>query len=297
MNTLIRKLFLRHSYFTIAIRRRTSGSILEDPVFRPDHVLPAEVGEWSADPILAESDGRTWLFYEAVEKNRGRIEVAEVLPDCSLGSPTVLLRGDSHYSYPFVFQWKGIWYMIPESSEAGELRLYRADAFPMKWSLQEVLLRERAVDTTVYERGGSLFLLTFLSDGSSERVTPMAYTLDLQQSPAALRPLEWAQFDSLKVRGAGPVFSENGALYRPVQISRADRYGDAIAVYRLEDSLTAHAETPVRTLKTPSGKQGGVYVDGAHTYCRSSQFEAVDLRCGDFDFWKLPRKLLRRLRK
>ena len=297
INEIHRKLFLRHSYFTIALRHRQEKSILAEPSFSPDAVLPASVEKWEADPILAEDNGRTWLFYEAVENGRGHIEVAEVLPDCSLGKPTILLKDDFHYSYPFVFQWRGEWYMIPESSAAEEVRLYRAESFPLKWNLQEILLRERAVDTTVYERDGKLILLTFLTDGKTERVTPKAYELQLSESGASLCPLEWEQYDELKVRGAGPAFCEGDYYFRPVQMNREQRYGDAIAVYRIQNTESEHAETQIAILSTPAGKCSGMYVDGAHTYCRSSQFEAVDLRCRDFDVWKLPRRLIRRIRK
>lgn len=296
MNLLLQKLFLTHSYFTVALRPRAEKSVLEEPGFTPAFVLPAEAARWAADPMLAEEDGRTWLFYEAVENDHGHIEAAEVLPDCSLGEPRVILRDECHYSYPFVFRWQGLWYMIPESSAARELRLYQAEAFPFRWKLREVLLRERAVDTTVYEWDGGLRLLSFLTDGKTERVTPRAYDLRLNVGEASLRPLEWTDYDGLRVRGAGPVFAENGVLYRPVQRNQEQRYGDAVELVRLRDTEGEHAEEPAGLLQTPMGKLAGFRVDGAHTYCRSSRFEAVDLRLRDFDLWKLPRRLIRRLK-
>lgn len=296
MNKILQKLFLTHSYFTVALRPRAEEGVTTAPDFRPAFVLPAAAERWAADPILAEEDGRTWLFYEAVDHDHGHIEAAEVLPDCSLGKPTVILQDACHYSYPFVFRWEGLWYMIPESSAARELRLYQAEEFPFRWRLREVLLRERAVDTTVYEAEGSLRLLTFLTEAASERVTPRAYALTLNAAEAALRPLDWADFDPLRVRGAGPVFEEDGVLWRPVQRNQEQRYGDAVELFRLRDRANAHEEEAAGLLRTPMGKIAGLYVDGAHTYCRSSQFEAVDLRCRDFDLWKLPRRLIRRMK-
>ena len=297
MNKTLQKLFLTHSYFTIALRRRAEKSVTAEPVFLPDHILPAVAECWAADPILAEEDGRTWLFYEAVEHDHGHIEAAEVLPDCSLGKPTVILRDECHYSYPFVFRWEGLWYMIPESSAAREVRLYQAEEFPFRWRLREVLLRERAVDTTVYELDGGLRLLTFLTDGRTERVTPRAFALELNRERASLRPLDWTDFDSLRVRGAGPVFAEDSVRYRPAQRNLEQRYGDAVELFRLRDTAQTHGEEAVGLLRTPTGKLAGSYVDGAHTYCRSSRYEAVDLRCRDFDLWKLPRRLIRRVKR
>ena len=297
MTSLFQKLFLTNSYFTIALRPRGEQSVLSDPAFQPQYVLPARARRWAADPMLAEEAGKTWLFYEAVEDDHGHIEAAEVLPDCSLGEATVILKDECHYSYPFVFQWEGRWYMIPESSGAKEVRLYEAEAFPFRWRLREILLRERAVDTTVFEQDGQLYLLTFLTDGSSERVTPRAYALQLRESGSRLSPIPWAAYDSLRVRGAGPLFREDGMLCRPAQVSREQIYGDAVALYRVTAEDATYREEPLGTLTTPRGRCAGAYVDGAHTYCRASRFEAVDLRCRDFDLWKLPRRLLGRRKK
>lgn len=291
MNTVFQKLFLTHSYFTIALRPRLTQNVITDKVFQPKYVRPATVSHWAADPMLAEEKGRTWLFYEAVENDHGHIEVAEVLSDCSLGEPNIILKDDYHYSYPFVFQWEKDWYMIPESSAAGEVRLYQAEEFPFRWTQREVLLRERAVDTTVFEQKGQLYLLTFLTDGASERVTPRAYALCIRETGSKLSPIAWEGYDSLHVRGAGPVFEEEGKFYRPAQVSREQQYGDAVALYRVTLDGSEYREEPISTLRTPMGRCSGAFVDGAHTYCRSSRFEVVDLRCRDFDLWKPLRHL------
>ena len=95
MSKLFRRLFLKNSLFTIALRYRAEESLLARPIFQPNYVCPARQERWIADPILAEADNKTWLFYEAVEAGRGHIEVAEVLPDCSLGNPIVILQDEN----------------------------------------------------------------------------------------------------------------------------------------------------------------------------------------------------------
>jgi hypothetical protein len=61
MNALYKKLFLTGSYFTIAIRHRR-GSVPEEPDFSPEYLRPANPAQWSADPMLAEDDGKTWPY-------------------------------------------------------------------------------------------------------------------------------------------------------------------------------------------------------------------------------------------
>ena len=186
--------------------------------------------------------------------------------------------------------------MIPESSEAREVRLYRATEFPEKWELHSVLLRERAVDTTVFEQNGNWYLLTFLTDGLSERVIPRAYRMRFEEEKAALDPLPWDHYDTLRVRGAGPVCRDGEVLLRPAQISQEQRYGDAIAFYRVQ-AEEEYTESLAFEMRAEDLSVSGIYVDGLHTYCASSQFEAIDLRCREFDLWKPVKKLMCMLKK
>ncbi len=294
LNTFYRKLFLSPYFFTIAIRKRERGSVLDYFKFQPEFIVPATHVDWFADPMLVENEGRTWLFYEAVHNEVGHIEVAEVNEDCTLGTPTVVLKDDCHYSYPFVFRWNELWYMIPESSAAEEVRLYYATSFPYKWELSAILLKARAVDTTVYEKDKKLYMLTFLTDGLSERVQPHVYCMDGFPDDPSLVELSWTQYDTLRVRGAGPLFTENKMLYRPAQISQEQRYGDALAFYQVQTDKGHYFEQEIGELTINRVNPHYGYSDGLHTYCRSDGFEAIDIRCREFDLFKIPKKLMKK---
>ena len=291
---LFAKLFISERYFTIAIRKRQPESILKNRYFTPQFVVPATRQNWPADPMLVDAEDETWLFYEAVCGDHGRIEVAQVLEDCTLGEPTVVFEDACHHSYPFVFRHEHAWYMIPETSASSQVRLYRASAFPEKWELCQVLLSEPAVDTTVFERNGQLYLLTFLPVPGVERVIPRAYRMDLRGTEAVLTALPWEYDDTLRVRGAGPVFSEGQDQYRPAQISREQCYGDGLVFYHIHDPA-GYKETPVCEMRAQHLKVRGCYADGLHTYCRSRRFEAIDVRCGTVDYAKPLKKLLGKL--
>lgn len=289
-----KKLFYSPYFFTIAIRKKQNRNLLEDTSFRAEFVMPANKNVWYADPILAEHDGKTFLFYEAVNHDHGRIEVAEVLEDCTLGESTVVLEDDCHYSYPFVFHWEGNWYMIPESSASNQVRLYRCVDFPAKWEMVTVLLREHSVDTTVFEKDGQLFLLTYLLCPGSERVKPQAYKLDLGERIQAT-PMEWADYDELKCRGAGPVFRVGDKEIRPAQSSDADRYGNSVLLYEIRDCDQSYMEELKGELTPDRITAKGVWFDGLHTYAVSEHYEAIDIRCRAFDWLKTPRTLWNRV--
>ena len=289
---LFSKLFLGSYYFTIALREKQPQGIADGKAFRAQHIMPASKDDWAADPMLVDDGTRTWLFYESVKGQKGRIEAAEVLEGCRLSKPRVVLEDDCHYSYPFVFEADGVRYMIPESSAASEVRLYRASSFPYEWELQTVLLREKAVDTTVFFHKGRYWLLTFLLDQGSERVFPRAYTVENWNDPV-LREVPWHSFDSLRVRGAGPILKSGNELLRPAQISQPQRYGDGLVFYRpsLSDE---YAEEPVFEITDKDLRMKDVFADGLHTYCSSAGYEAIDIRCRAADPLKLARRLIHR---
>lgn len=291
-----KKLFYSHYFFTVAIRKKQTQNLLENTSFRAEFVMPATKEKWYADPILADHNGKTFLFYEAVNNNHGRIEVAEVLADCSLGEPTVILEDECHYSYPFVFQWQGSWYMIPESSASNQVRLYRCLDFPVKWELATILLQQQSVDTTVFERDGQLFLLTYLLCPGSERVQPQAYKL-ARGERNQVTPIEWDNYDELKCRGAGLVFRTGGRDIRPAQSSEENRYGNSVLLYEIRNCDQNYTEELKGELTPDRITAKGVWFDGLHTYAVSEKYEAIDIRCRAFDWLKTPRTIWNRVCK
>ena len=284
------KLFMGQYFFTIALRKKQPGGLAGGKPFRAETVIPATKNEWAADPMLVDNGDRTWLFYEAVRGDKGRIEAAEVLAGCRIGEPTVILEDDCHYSYPFVFSANGNWYMIPESSAAGEIRLYRAAEFPFKWELQTVLLKERAVDTTVFRLKDRFWMLTFVLDNATERVYPKAYTVTDWNAPEP-KEVPWPEFDPLRVRGAGPVMFDGERPLRPAQISTERRYGDGLVFYSVEPSENYRERSSFEVLgKSVAAK--GYFADGLHTYSSSRGYEAIDIRCREAEPFKLLKRIL-----
>lgn len=290
-SSLYSKLFLTSYYFTIAIRKKQSEGIIKNCAFNAEYIIPATRANWCADPMLIDYGDKTYLFYEAVDGDHGRIEVAEVNDDCTMGTPIVLLNDECHYSYPFVFRHDGEVYMIPESSEANEVRLYKAKEFPYEWELSYILLNDRAVDTTVFEQDGKTILLTFITDGKTERVSPQAYEMNFEEGVKLTR-ISWDKFDTLCVRGAGSIFEEDGKQYRPAQVSTEFRYGDELEFYEVNAGTKEYSEKLVGELTAKDVTAYGYHMDGLHTYSTSDRFEAIDIRCREFDLFKVPRRIL-----
>jgi len=66
-----------------------------------------------------------------------------------------------HLSYPHVFEWNSDFYMIPESYQAGAVRLYRAEEFPFRWGFVANLLEGPVfLDSSVFRHDGRWWMLT-----------------------------------------------------------------------------------------------------------------------------------------
>ena len=96
-----------------------------------------------ADPFMLKVD-RTWyMFFEVVNActDRGEIGLASSEDGVTWHYQHIVLTEPFHLSYPYVFTWDGAYYMIPESHQAGAVRLYCARRFPYQWSYVTTLLR------------------------------------------------------------------------------------------------------------------------------------------------------------
>jgi hypothetical protein len=88
-----------------------------------------------ADPFMLEDAGRWHMFFEVVgwHDDRGRIGHATSNDCLRWKYEGIVLDETFHVSYPYVFEWAGEKYMVPETYAAGGVWLYRAAKFPSGW--------------------------------------------------------------------------------------------------------------------------------------------------------------------
>ena len=172
-------------------------------------VLPNPPGRYLADPFPIEVDGRHYLFVEdyPVANSRGTISVLEPTADGGWSPPRPALQRDYHLSYPFVFQREGVTYMIPETSEAGRVELYRSIGAPDAWELDRVLLDGlAAVDATLYADGEFLWLFANVVDGPADRGELHLYSSPSLDGPWSPHPANPIVSDPGTARPAGRLF-------------------------------------------------------------------------------------------
>jgi hypothetical protein len=226
--------------------------------------LPLRTGHFAADPFGAERDGVLHIFFEDFDQRtaRGVIGHVSVAGDGTVSEPEVVLDPGVHASYPFLLEHDGATFMLPETSAAGELVLYEAVAFPLRWRRATTLLPGvPAADASIVEYDGRWWMFATRADrGANQNLfvwhaqTPLG-----PWSPHALNPVKT---DARSARPAGTPFVSAGRLHRPSQ-DNAHVYGGRVVVNRV-DVLTPgdFAERPVGFVQPWPGSP---YQDGLHT--------------------------------
>ncbi len=231
-----------------------------------------------ADPFVITRNGQTVVFAEDYDyrTGRGKISAFEISLDGNkeLG---VALDENFHLSYPFLFCKGDDLYMIPETHQAGEIRIYKSVDFPLKWDLHRAIMKGvSAADTGIFRSGEKYWMFTNmdsseLGDHGSELHVFYADRFDSTEWNA--HPNNPVIVDSMRGRNGGLILFED-EVYRVFQSQGFDMYGAAMGIAKVtcldEDRYDEELllEIPAKFMKD---------IRGAHTF----SFDAGVL-CLDF---------------
>jgi hypothetical protein len=100
------------------------------------------------------------MFFEVYnrERLRGEIGLATSNDAIHWQYERIILREPFHLSYPYVFEFEGETYLIPESRDANAVRIYRACPFPYKWEFVQTLLTGPLADASLVQFEGRWWL-------------------------------------------------------------------------------------------------------------------------------------------
>ena len=179
-------------------------------------------GGW-ADPFLVANEGQIYLFAEHIVKGKGQLAVSRYNADKHEieGAPVTILNSGSHLSYPFVFKVRDEWYMLPESSDAREVVIYKAADFPYQWErFRQVFNYDQWVDTTPFYYKGKWWIFSVqkpVNYASTYQELHLFYCDDILHDPWIAHPQNPVVSDNRRARMAGSLFFRNGKLFRPGQ--------------------------------------------------------------------------------
>jgi hypothetical protein len=213
-------------------------------------------GEYWADPFLYRRDGEaeTHVFFEALDyaSGKGKISVGRLCSD------KIVYLGDAlntgyHLSYPFVFEYDGYIWMIPESHETRRLELWKCVDFPLTWKLEKTVLEGLSLaDSCLCQHDGEWWLFTNQAgrDPNDQNSELWIYRVDSPMMnelvPHEANPVV---IDASRARNGGRIHLKDGFLMRPGQ-NNSFRYGYGLGVYRIKElTLDTYEEEPVFSVK------------------------------------------------
>ncbi len=234
-------------------------------------------GRFWADPHVVAKDGVHYVYFEDASQHDGfgHISMMSDEGDGRFTAPKPIIRRPYHLSYPFVFEWRGDYYLIPESANNRTIELYRCVRFPDEWEFQHCLMEDiSAYDATLVEYQGRWWMF------AGVRAREGASTWDELCIFHAESPVSrsWQPHmgnpvisDVRRARPAGPLFFEGNCLYRPSQDS-SGRYGRALNINQVLE-LDERRYKEVQVDKIEPWNRSTLAV---HSYSRSGAMTFID---------------------
>lgn len=264
-----------YEIWNIGIANAPIHEFLNSDDLPPVKWLPeGSLSRFVADPFAICKDKIIHILFEEYDYRsiRGFISAISV-NDNTVSPARVVFKNHFHMSYPYLFEHGEQLYCIPETGEANEVSMYRAEEFPDRWTKVATLISNfSGIDSTVFQYEDRWWLFaTELNDGFNLKLK-VWYAPDLMGpwTPHAGNPVKT---DIRSSRPAGTPFFHDGCLYRPSQdCSRS--YGGRIIINRVVRLTPTEFEEEQAAVVGPY--RNSPYPDGFHTISAVGGMTVVD---------------------
>jgi hypothetical protein len=186
-------------------------------------------GHFFGDPFVLERNKKHYVFVEDYIKKDSKavISVIEIDDKDNHKHFTNIIEEDFHLSFPFIFEYENDLFMVPESSENKDIRLYKCLKFPNIWTYCYNLISNiHAADTIIFKKSNLYWLLTTSSKNNdySSQLNIFYSDNPLSQSwiPHKNNPVK---YDINNGRNGGLIIDNNGELIRAIQTFDYNKYG------------------------------------------------------------------------
>jgi hypothetical protein len=223
------------------------------------------VADFVADPFMTFENGRWYMFFEALEQQsrKGVICLATSDEGHDWTYCGVVLREDFHLSYPYTFKSGDTFYMVPESAQAGDVRLYRSTDFPMRWSFVTSLLTGAHRDPSILHFGGLWWLFSQSSENGANALR-LHYASELTGTWIEHPHSPLIADDPHFTRPGGRILEYDGRLYRIAQDTYPEYGLQLFAFEILELTTESYAERLVEDGPILKGKGKGLFRERIH---------------------------------
>jgi len=249
-----------------------------------------------ADSFGVVKDDFIHILCEKYDFNHPKGVLTSVLVDkhsCRIIDEKQALDKPYHLAYPFLFENKGEYYCIPESSDIKSIDLYTYNLLSGKLLFKQTLISDiQAVDSSLFEYNG-LWWLSFTDKKATNERLHIWYASEMlgPYTPHANNPVK---VDVRSSRPAGNPFVLNGDLMRPAQDCSL-RSGRRVCINKvLKLNPTDFVEIPYAILNPAFNSN---YKQGMHTFNALNQVIIVDGKQERFIWQWFLRKFLKKINK
>lgn len=240
-------------------------------------LIPPKDRIW-ADPFVISKDGKHYLFIEELlrKTNKGHINCLVLNKAGEIEESRTIIETPYHLSYPYIFQHRDIWYMIPESADNKTVDLFECTEFPFEWKFKRSLLTDvEAFDSTLHFHEGGVWLFCTIkkSQGASTDDDLYLYhSQDLLTGAWQEHPNNPVVSNPSSARPAGRIFFHDKSLYRPSQIC-VPRYGYGLALNKIVELSDSRYEEEIVSRALPDWRKNLLSV---HTLNFSESITVID---------------------
>jgi len=216
-----------------------------------------------ADPFILYADDKTIIIfaeeYEFKPGSKGVIVKLTVdRSNYKLLERKLILKLDTHLSYPVIERKGSRFFLSPENSEGDSLKSYIYNPETDEIKTSHILADSPLTDATPLEFNGERYLIATKLPDSCEDA--FLYKFDIERHKyyqLGDSPIVTGRMSS---RMGGSFFTVNGRIFRPAQ-NCASGYGSSLTIFEIESVYPEYVETPRFELKPNSWR----YNLGLHT--------------------------------
>ena len=238
-----------------------------------------------ADPFVIRHKNLWFMFFEVMTNtDRGEIAFATSENGFDWTYQQIILSEPFHLSYPYVFEWQGAHYMIPEALGSEAACLYKADDFPLRWSLEARLIEGPCADPSIFRFDDVWWM--FVCSTPYQHDTLRLYFADRLTGPWREHPNSpVVKADKCRARPAGRVLTLNNKVIRFAQ-DCVPQYGtrvramNVLELNRRDYVELEHRDGPILEPRGNGWNARGMHHVDAHQQPDGKWLACVDGFCG-----------------
>ena len=226
--------------------------------------IPNPNNRWFADPFVVKKNQLHYIFFEDYNliNKKGSISCIKIDNKNKTKYYKEIIKENFHLSFPFVFKYNRIYYMIPETHKNKSVRLYKCHKFPNKWKFfKKIMTNIDCVDPIIFKLKNNWVLIVSKAKNEYLHNKLCVYTsknpLSKNWKPLISNPVITSDIFG---RNAGFIQESKNEIYRISQAHLPGNYGAYISVNKILAILkNKYQEKKVKKILPPKKTMSGIH--------------------------------------